>query len=46
MHSKSPLLDELVKQANHNLQADNTDIEDDKNYYSSGEDEFDDELPI
>ena len=29
MHSKYPLLDKLVKQINHNLQADNTGIEDD-----------------
>ena len=46
MHSKSPLLDELVKQVNNNLQADNTDIEDNNDNYSSDEDEFDDELPI
>ena len=46
MHSKSPLLDELVKQVNNNLQADNTDIEDNSDNYSSDEDEFDDELPI
>ena len=46
MHSKSPLLDELAKRVNHNLQADNTDIEDDDDDYSSDEDELDDELPI
>ena len=46
MHLKSPLPDELVKRVNHNLQADNTDPEDDDDDYSSDEDEFDDELPI
>ena len=46
MHSKSPLLDELAKRVNHNLQADSTGIEDDDDDYSSDEDELDDELPI
>ena len=46
MHSKSPLLDKLVKRVNQNLQPDNTEIEDDDNDYSSNEDEFDDELSI
>ena len=46
MHSKSPLLDELAKRVNHNLQADSTDIEDDDDDYSSDEDELDDELPL
>ena len=46
MHSKSPLPDELVKRVNHNLQADNTDPEDNDDDYSSDEDEFDDELSI
>ena len=35
-----------MKQVNHNLQADNTDPEDDDDYQSSDEEEFDDELPI
>ena len=46
MHLKSPLPDELVKRVNHNLQADNTDPEDNDDDYSSDEDEFDDELSI
>ena len=46
MHSKSVLLDELVKRVNHNLQVDNTDNEDDNHDYSSDEVEFDDEMPI
>ena len=46
MHSKSPLLDKLVKRVNQNLQPDNTEIEDDDNVYSSNKDEFDDELSI
>ena len=41
MHSKSPLLDELD-----NLQADNKDIEEDYDDYSSDEDKFDDELHV
>ena len=45
-HSKSPLLDKLVKRVNQNLQPDNTEIEDDDNVYSSNKDEFDDELSI
>ena len=46
MDSKSPLLDEPVKRVNHNLQLDNTEIDDDYDDYSSYEDEFDDEVPI
>ena len=46
IHSKSPLLGELVKRVSCNLQTDNTDIEDDDDDYSSDEDEFDDELGI
>ena len=46
MHSKSPLLDELVERVNRNHQGDNTNSEDDDGDYSSDEDEFDDELPI
>lgn len=46
MHSKSPLLDELEKRVNRNLQADNTAIEDNNASYSSDEVEFDYELPI
>ena len=46
IHSKPPLLDELVKRVNRNLQADNTDIEDDDDDYSIDDNEFDDELPI
>ena len=46
MHSNFPLLDELVKRINHNLQANNTDIEDNNDNYSSDEDEFEDALPI
>ena len=46
MHSKSLLLDKLVKRVNENLQPDNTEIEDDDNDYSSNKDEFDDELSI
>ena len=46
MDSKSPLLDEPVKRVNHNLQLDNTEIDDDYDDYSSNEDEFDDEFPI
>ena len=45
MDSKFPLLDEPVKRVNHNLQLDNTEIDDD-NDDSSNEDEFDDEVPI
>ena len=41
MHSKSHLLDELD-----NLQADNKDIEEDYDDYSSDEDKFDDELHV
>ena len=40
MHSKSPLPDELVKRVNQNLQADDTDSEDNDDDYSSDEDEF------
>ena len=36
---KIPLPDELVKRVNRNLQADNTDSEDDEDDYSSDEDE-------
>lgn len=46
MDSKSPLLDEPVKRVNHNLQLDNTEIDDDYDDYSSYEDKFDDEVPI
>ena len=46
MHSKSHLLDELVKRVNHNFQADNKDNEDDDDNYSSYEDECVDKLPI
>ena len=46
MDSKFPLLDEPVKRVNHNLQLDNTEIDDDHDDYSSNEDEFDDEAPI
>ena len=46
IHSKSPLLGELVKRVNCNLQTDNTDIEDDDDDYSSDEDEFDVEVDI
>ena len=46
MHLKYPLFDELVKPVNHDLQADNTDTEDEDEDYSSDEDVFDDELPI
>ena len=46
MHSKSPLPDDLVKRVNHNLQADNTDPEDDDDDYSNDEDEFDDKLSV
>lgn len=45
MDSKFPLLDEPVKRVNHNLQLDNTEIDDD-NDDSSNEDEFDDEVLI
>ena len=45
MHSKSSLLDELVKRVNRNVQADHTDIEDDNGDYSSDEEEFNDGLP-
>ena len=46
IHSKPPLLGELVKRVNCNLQTDNTDIEDDDDDYSSDEDEFDVEVDI
>ena len=47
MYLKSLSLDDLVKRVNHNFQADNTDIEGDyDDYYSSDEDECEDELPI
>ena len=46
MDSKFPLLDEPVKRVNHNLQLDNTEIDDDNDDYSSNEDEFDDEVLI
>ena len=46
MDSKFPLLDEPVKRVNHNLQLDNTEVDDDNDDYSSNEDEFDDEVPI
>ena len=46
MHSKSPLLEELLKWVNQKLKADNTGTEDDNDDYSSDEDEFDDELSI
>ena len=42
MHLKSTSLDELVKQVNHNHQADNTNNENDDGDYSSDEDKFDD----
>ena len=45
MHSKSSLLDELVKRVNRNVQADHTDIEDDNGDYTSDEEEFNDGLP-
>ena len=46
MHSKSPLLEELLKWVNHKLKADNTSTEDDNDDYCSDEDESDDELSI
>ena len=46
MQSKAILLDELVKQVNHNLQANNTGIADDDGDCSIDEDEFDAELSI
>ena len=46
MDSKFPLLDEPVKRVNHNLQLDNTEVDDDNDDYSSNEDEFDDEVLI
>ena len=46
MDSKFSLFDEPVKRVNHNLQLDNTEIDDDNDDYSSNEDEFDDEVPI
>ena len=45
MHSKFLLIDDLVKQVNHNLQTDNTDIEDGNDNSSSDEDEIDNGLP-
>ena len=44
MQSKAILLDELVKQVNHNLQVNNTGIADDDDDCSIDEDEFDAEL--
>ena len=46
MQSKAILLDELVKQVNHNLQVNNTGIADDDDDCSIDEDEFDAELSI